>query len=169
MLHYARPKGPQILQEFEEFVASCLQDDLARVEEVYDLNKPPTSRGLGCFWVAVHPDDDSILGMVGLQAVDVDSKIGLLRRMSISEKARRRGVGSQLLGQLESWAVDQGFHKITLNTNDFMRPACLFYEKHGFVESRREYDPADGLTMVYYEKCLAYVSESDADTPKRAA
>eukprot|EP00899_Mesostigma_viride_P018202 jgi/Mesvir1/26383/Mv16847-RA.1 len=170
MLYYGRRGSPQLLEAFEGYVERSLQDDLPRIEEVYDLNKPPHLGYLGCFWVAVHPEDDNgILGMVGLQAVDVENKIAELRRMSISEKARRTGLGSQLLGKLESWATEQGFCKVVLSTLFSMRPACLFYEANGFVESRREEHVVEGDAVVYYEKSLVCVPESGTDTAKRAA
>jgi GNAT superfamily N-acetyltransferase len=58
--------------------------------------------------------------------------IGYVDEMVVDESHRGRGIGSQLLEQLISWARDQGCSDIELDSALHRKDAHVFYEKRGF-------------------------------------
>lgn len=59
----------------------------------------------------------------------VDSRKGQIRCMAVDEAHQRRGLGSQILRDLENEARLQDLEQIHLNGRE---NAVLFYEKHGY-------------------------------------
>ena len=49
---------------------------------------------------------------------------------------RRKGVGSLLIKQVESYAKANGFYKVSISTLVWMTPACLLYERNGYVRKK---------------------------------
>jgi predicted N-acetyltransferase YhbS len=64
-----------------------------------------------------------------------DSLINVLGFI-VKEKYRNNGVGSMLIGQLESWAKNKGFSGIKLLTHPRRINAHRFYERHGYIHTK---------------------------------
>ena len=57
-----------------------------------------------------------------------------LEEMNVHPDHGRRGIGSQLLGTVISWARAGGFPGVTLITFRHLPWNAPFYERHGFVQ-----------------------------------
>ncbi len=56
--------------------------------------------------------------------------------INVSEKARRKGVGSALLNACRAIAEKRGCYNVTLNVWSFNEGAIAFYEANGFLPQR---------------------------------
>lgn len=109
---------------WEQYIPNSIANDLSNIKEVY-LNSG------GNFWVVYDKkENDCIVGCVGCEPL---SKITCeLRRMSVSQKARRGGLGSLLVRVVEEFAAENGFKQLILSTGSNMTPARGLYERNGF-------------------------------------
>lgn len=94
--------------------------DLERIDEIY------TNRSR--FWLAVMGDE--VIGMAAI--AEVDANAALLRRMFVAQAYHGKEIGKRLLVTALSFAEDQGYQTIHLDTHSGMKRAHAFYEKHGF-------------------------------------
>ncbi|KAJ0412318.1 hypothetical protein ATCC90586_009508 [Pythium insidiosum] len=113
-------------QGLERYIQRALREDLADIEAAY-------FRGGGHFWVATarENDDERVVGIVALE--NKGNERGELRRLSVHNDYRRRGIARQLVSTLEEWATAAGFRVVELNTGDTMTPACRLYPALGYV------------------------------------
>jgi putative acetyltransferase len=81
-------------------------------------------------------DGDALSGMGALKRLSGDH--GEIKSMHTAVSARRRGVGSAMLGHLIARARSQGMARLSLETGawDYFHPARAMYARHGFVECR---------------------------------
>lgn len=77
-------------------------------------------------WLIV--DDDQVLGFCSLSQ---DRHALYIRELHLVESARGRGVGSQVLGQLASWAVERRLPSVRLTVFK-SNPAQALYRRQGF-------------------------------------
>ena len=63
---------------------------------------------------------------------DVDGKGPHIGRMAVAAEWRRRGIGGQVLGFLEEQARAQGFRRVTLHAQEYVKG---FYARHGYREA----------------------------------
>jgi ribosomal protein S18 acetylase RimI-like enzyme len=85
-------------------------------------------------FVAEH--DSDVVGVVTVAsrrhfAGEVDAYVG---ELVVSEGAQRRGVGTQLMREAESWAGARGFRHLTLETGAANEAARSFYQSRGYRE-----------------------------------
>ncbi|MDR1224528.1 MAG: GNAT family N-acetyltransferase [Tannerella sp.] len=75
-----------------------------------------------------------------------------IKRMFVSEKARRKGVASQILNELENWARELGFKKCILETGEKLPEAISLYQKKGYsaIAAYGQYECLGG--SVCFEK-----------------
>ncbi len=59
--------------------------------------------------------------------------------ISVNEASRGKGIGSNLLDELKSYAIRNGFSTIRLDVIDTNPDARRLYEKQGFVAKKTEY------------------------------
>lgn len=57
--------------------------------------------------------------------------------MCVARGWRGKGVGSSLMDVAETWAREQGIHKLSLGVFAHNERAIALYRKHGFVEEGR--------------------------------
>ena len=82
-------------------------------------------------------EENEIGGMITLSVQNNKADIGIL---SVNEKLRGRGIGSQLINVAEYWAKKKkGLDMIQVVTQASNSVACMFYEKCGFTIQKREY------------------------------
>lgn len=101
-------------------------------------------------WMAL--DDNEIA--VGFALARVIDGYAHLDEMDVHPDHGRRGVGSQLLDTVISWARAGGFPGITLITFRHLPWNAPFYERHGFVQIDDQ-DTSSGLRDLICEEAEA--------------
>jgi GNAT superfamily N-acetyltransferase len=76
-----------------------------------------------------------------------------VKRMFVSMDARRQGVGSKILAELEVWAKDLGFKNIILETGDMLPEAVKLYKKNNYIQIPN-YGQYEGM-----EKSICFAKE----------
>lgn len=56
-----------------------------------------------------------------------------IKRMFVSENARKEGIGTKVLTELERWAKELGFEKSILETGDMLPEAVKLYENNNYT------------------------------------
>lgn len=78
-----------------------------------------------------------------------------VKRMFVPPSARGKGLATAVLKELESWALELGYHKCILETGDIMPDAIALYQKNGY-NSIPNYGQYVGVaSSVCFEKHLA--------------
>jgi putative acetyltransferase len=122
-------------------------------EELKNLYESYTGKNRE-YYVLTH--DDKIVGGAGFGAISSPEKnICELKGMYLSQQLRGLGLGSKLLKRVLEEAVNRGFKKCYLETNDFMHGANTLYMKNGFVKLAKPIDGAGhACTNIWYIKKL---------------
>jgi ribosomal protein S18 acetylase RimI-like enzyme len=63
------------------------------------------------------------------------NKFAYVEELTVNMEFRGKGVGRALISRAIEWAKAQGFPGVTLETQTNNVPACMLYEKYGFVLS----------------------------------
>ena len=56
----------------------------------------------------------------------------------VSETARRRGIGGELLSEVRSWTASQGLSQLRVRSNVVREDAASFYEREGLTRSKQQ-------------------------------
>jgi len=105
-------------------IVSLLQSEKLPVEDL------PVS--LDNFFVAL--DDNKIIGAIGLEQYN---NCGLLRSMVVDKEHRNKNVASQLVLQLEQYAITKGIDGMYLLTET----APEFFKRKGYAQISRDETP----------------------------
>jgi len=107
---------------------------------------------LGRFFLAYI--GNCVCGMAGIKYVSKD--ICELKRLYVSPRYRRAGLGRSLVERLVAEARILGYNKMRLETLDFMVDAIRLYESLGFLKIA-EFDGTEGrgYGIHQYEICFA--------------
>ncbi|GAB9470006.1 N-acetyltransferase cml2 [Globisporangium polare] len=138
MLYYAT-FYPDLYSIWEGYVNESIQDDIARIDEVY------IAPG-GNFFVATI--EDKVVGMVALEKKP-DGE-GELRRMSVNAEYRRFGLGRKLVAHLETWAKSSSYKRVWLSTGANMTNAVKFYPSIGYEHYDTKVFSQDPYFEAYY-------------------
>jgi ribosomal protein S18 acetylase RimI-like enzyme len=103
-------------------------------------NWPLYSGCVGSFFLAY--TGKNVGGMAGIKYVSKD--ICELKRLYVSPRHRRVGIGSSLVERLLFVARKLGYSIVRLETLDFMEAAIRLYESYGFVRTP-EFEGTEGL------------------------
>jgi GNAT superfamily N-acetyltransferase len=135
------PDGPAALALWDEYMAltrARLGDDFEPTEEIFgtvaDLD----------VWLVLYEDGEPV-GCGGLRGNEI-------KRMFVSARARGRGHGRRLLGELEALAARAGHRRIRLLTTEALVEARALYASAGYAESSRF--TIEGRTDFWLEKVL---------------
>ncbi|MFI6759754.1 GNAT family N-acetyltransferase [Micromonospora sp. NPDC050417] len=109
--------------------ATRAEVDAVLVDEPSDDLTPPH----GLFLVAT--DGVRAVGCAGLRLLP--DGLGEVTRVFVAESARRRGVASRLLTELERAARGEGLSRLRLDTRHDLVEARRLYARHGYVEVER--------------------------------
>ncbi|XP_032762076.1 probable N-acetyltransferase CML5 [Rattus rattus] len=113
-------------QPFKEYVAMCLQTDMADITKSY-LNAH------GSFWVA--ESGGQVVGIVAALPVK-ESPSGRkqlqLFHLSVSSQHRGQGIAKALVRTVLQFARDQGYTDVVLETSIIQQGAMTLYEAMGF-------------------------------------
>ena len=121
-------------RSIHRYVQRSLNDDLKNIDAFYMNNKPSH------FWVAADEATDDVIGCIALES-KADGW-GELRRLTVSQSGRRRGVASKLHAVLLDHAKKHQMKGVFLETSDNLRAANAFYERMGYIhESSASYLP----------------------------
>ena len=107
------------------FVEMKLKSDMGNIQQYY-IDKHQHN-----FWVAEL--NGLVVGCVGAWP-DINAIESLeLIRMSVDASVRRKGVATMLIAQVEQYAREERFTKVSLTTLVMMSAACSFYERCGYT------------------------------------
>ncbi|MGC2698505.1 MAG: ribosomal protein S18-alanine N-acetyltransferase [Candidatus Angelobacter sp.] len=114
-------------------------------EKVFAQNQPRPRVAL------VVEEEDIVLGFLVSSLVDEEWEI---ENIAVSGPARRRGLGSRLLGEFLDLVRSRGGKEIYLEVRESNRAARALYEKWGFTEAgrREDYydDPAEDALLLSF-------------------
>jgi len=108
--------------EFEHFKSI----EWKMADEQHYGNQPPNFAVVGETFVA--KDEGEIIGQIELK---VDQGVAKIESLLVGKEQQGKGVGRELVMVGEKWAVENGAHKITLETG-LNWIAKGFYEKLGY-------------------------------------
>lgn len=95
-------------------------------------------------WIA--ECDDQVVGSVFL--VKVSDQEAKLRLLYVEPQARGAGLGRRLTQACIAFAIDKGYSKLTLWTNDILHAARRIYQQAGFVLVSEEQHHSFGADLV---------------------
>lgn len=90
--------------------------------------KPDTAVLLAC------GENDEAVGaaIVGIREDVITETSATLLALVVLDGKRSRGVGAQLLGGAERWAIERGSTSLVVRSNVVRESAHRFYERHGY-------------------------------------
>lgn len=91
-----------------------------------------------------------IIGVLVLE--DADGYL-LLDTVAILPEFQGKGLGKQLIGFAEQYALDNNYPEIRLYTNEKMTENIPVYRKLGYIEYDRHEE--DGFARIYFKKSLS--------------
>lgn len=147
-------------------IRSARDEDVAAIEQiardayhVYEerLGRPPApmiadfKRHLARDWVIVFEGNDASVS--GYAVLRVDERRALLDNIAVDPGHQRSGIGQALITAVERQAMAHGHKQLELYTNVVMTENIGWYEKLGFVETRRIVE--DGFHRIYMKREIA--------------
>lgn len=149
---HAEAAPPEIRDTVKGYVEESLADDLADPFKHY-MAHPRTG-----FFVAeaadrgAGQDRKAIAGMLGVDHWEGDEKTAQLRRVAVSGRFRRQGVGRRLMMFAEQWAADHAYTSMRFYTVEQLKEAIAMYESLGYrLVQKHGFGPVVGRE---YEKPL---------------
>ena len=117
----------------QEFKPKLNQFSAERVKERIDYILKNTK---DIIFVSEHMDE--VIGYIHGSPYELLFSNSLINVLGfvVKEKYRNSGVGSMLIGRLESWARENGFSGIKLLTHPSRINAHRFYERHGYIHTK---------------------------------
>ena len=98
-------------------------------------------------------DENDLIGYAGIA---IAGDVADIHTLSIVPTHRNRGIASEMLRQLESWAMEKGIHAFMLEMREGNAEAQPLYEKHGYsIVSRRDNYYAPGIHALIMRKEVA--------------
>ena len=128
----------RILNETGAYIPGRWDEDLSNIEDVY-INPG------GCFIIIEHNNEIQAMGALK----GISEKIAEVKRMRVETSLQRQGFGQKILDYLLSYAKEQGYERIILDTTNFQETAQNFYIKNGFTEYDRK--ELNDMTIIFYE------------------
>lgn len=123
----------------------CLLKELFEIEEDFVFEENKQSKGLtlmfeskkDCVVLAEHGSE--VIGMCTIQALISTAEggyVGLVEDMVVANKYSGKGIGRQMILEIERWATSQGLTRLQLLADCNNQPALAFYTKMGWLETR---------------------------------
>ncbi|MGL4995528.1 MAG: GNAT family N-acetyltransferase, partial [Deefgea sp.] len=117
----------QIMQESrgDTFDRFNLPQDIQNIKETYqDCG--------GEFWML--EDNNSIIGSIAIRVIDLEKKIGEVKRYFVLPSYQRLGIGGKLMAHAIKFATEGGLSKIRLDTMKKSESAMIVFKKYDFYE-----------------------------------
>jgi ribosomal protein S18 acetylase RimI-like enzyme len=128
---------PQLAVLYAQFWNSA--SDVSRMENNFDIIARKNTHILLC----VTENDKligSVMGIVCKELFRDCHPFLVIENMIIDKTARKKGIGTALLAELEKKAKTHNCAQIILVTEDDRLDACHFYEKNGFQLNNKGYE-----------------------------
>ena len=94
--------------------------------------------------------------LIGYAGIALAGDVADIHTLTVIPTHRRRGIASEMLRQLESWAMEKGIHAFMLEMREGNAEAQPLYEKHGYsIVSRRDNYYAPGIHALIMRKEVA--------------
>ena len=94
--------------------------------------------------------------LIGYSGIAIAGDVADIHTLSIVPTHRNRGIASEMLHQLESWAMEKGIHAFMLEMREGNAEAQPLYEKYGYsIVSRRDNYYAPGIHALIMRKEVA--------------
>lgn len=94
--------------------------------------------------------------LIGYSGIAIAGDVADIHTLSIVPTHRNRGIASEMLRQLESWAMEKGIRAFMLEMREGNAEAQPLYEKHGYsIVSRRDNYYAPGIHALIMRKEVA--------------
>ena len=91
--------------------------------------------------------------LIGYAGIALAGDVADIHTLTVIPTHRRRGIASEMLRQLESWAMEKGIHAFMLEMREGNAEAQPLYEKHGYsIVSRRDNYYAPGIHALIMRK-----------------
>ncbi|KAJ3520255.1 hypothetical protein NMY22_g12837 [Coprinellus aureogranulatus] len=125
---------------WDAYIREFLEEgDMVDPGRFYARDKPKgdDDGGVSAFWVveATEGQTKRVVGCIGLDSRgQADKSCSELRRLSVSDKYRRRGIALMLIRTLYSYAREKRLKKLTLSTTTYQVTALDMYKRLGWVE-----------------------------------
>lgn len=154
----------KITKSDNEIIASIVRTNL----ENYGLDIPGTAyfdpelNNL-CAYYAANPDkrryfvaeqDGTVIGGVGVAEFLPIAKCAELQKIYLTDSAKGKGIGRQLLERALCFAKSAGYEKIYLETHSSLKEALILYEKSGFAQIKKLPDTLHNAMNLFYIKNL---------------
>jgi ribosomal protein S18 acetylase RimI-like enzyme len=127
-----------------EYQPDGLQSDTRKIREIYFNNG-------GFFWVA--KDNNSIVGSIALKMINLDKRIGEIKRYFVLPSVQNKGIGSMLMEQLIVKAQKSGLKRLRLDTMKDSTNALSIYRKFGFKEIEKYND--NDIAEIFMELAIS--------------
>ncbi len=101
-------------------------------------------------WVIVSEQDSVVRGYAILLT---NAQRALLDNIAVDPACQRSGIGVALIQHVEQRIIDLGYEALDLYTNIVMEDNVHWYEKLGFVETRRVEEA--GFRRIYMRKVIS--------------
>ncbi|KAF0975404.1 hypothetical protein FDP41_005398 [Naegleria fowleri] len=85
------------------------------------------------FWVAELASTGEIVGTIGVRKKQDSEGCVELKRMSVANSMKRKGIATLMLNHLIQWSKEKGYNTIVLSTSSLQVAAVNFYQKNGFT------------------------------------
>ena len=143
----AHPDARAALVAYLGEVAARIDGAVVSVDAADDVHEYRPPHGV---FVVVRDDAGSVRAAGAVRLLD--QATAEIKRMWVSPAARGLGLGSTILGALETQAAALGAGRVVLDTNATLIEAIALYERRGYVRTERYNDNPDATE--FFEKAL---------------
>jgi len=149
------PDGPAaraLFAEYWRFIRErvVLPADAAPPEHIFASED--VFAGEGGAWLVAFDAAGEPVGCGGLRVLEPG--VGEIKRMFVSARARRNGVGRRLLLELERRAAQARLAHVRLLTTELLTESRVLYADEGYREIGRT-EPDSGPVEIWLEKAIA--------------
>jgi len=144
------PQGADALELLHEAAveARALYPELFNSVTPWPTNEPTPDGGV--YLVAYMGQEAVACGAIR----PLEGTTAEVRRMFVSRSARRQGLSTAVLQELEAQAIRRGYTKLRLETGFKQKPAIALYKSQGYVRIQPFDQYAGDPTSVCFEKIL---------------
>jgi GNAT superfamily N-acetyltransferase len=118
-------------EDFQRLVLE-LEKHLTSVDEEAHFKCKPFNKLETIQYVIVAYIEKKAVGCGAIREYDCDTVE--IKRMFVSENARKKGIGTGILTALEVWANELGFKRCILETGNSLPEAVKLYKKNNYIQ-----------------------------------
>jgi GNAT superfamily N-acetyltransferase len=133
----------RIVSEYYEAVGVVVREDRAAFEHEYFGKRAGV-------WLATV--NNNVIGCIALRKLLRVRKSGEIKRMYVQPEHRGQGIAEALLKALETYAAENEYRTLYLDSKKDLMPAIRFYRRHGYEFCDRYND--NPQATVFMRKAL---------------